>query len=287
MFKPLKVISPVVNVSILTLTLHFAALETVAQDPLKFDVAAVKLSGAVPPARSGGPGTDNPGQYSDSAISFRDLVSKAFGVLPDLVSGPDWIRRQRYSLQVQMPPTTTQAQFQIMLQNLLVERFALRARREPIVRSVYELRIGPKGHKLQAAVLPNQENATARDSRGGPVDKDGFPTFTPGTRSPLYRQETGSAGEILQYWVFPNMSTGVLADYMAPFTGRYVLDKTGVEGSYDVSLKFEPRVQAPGVLNTLSIFDAVADQLGLQLVDAKAPIDQIVIDSANSDPTEN
>jgi uncharacterized protein (TIGR03435 family) len=186
-----------------------------------------------------------------------------------------------------MPPTTTKEQFQAMLQNLLEERFALRIHREPREQPVYELRIGAKGHKLKESTFATQESAPAQGGRSNQLDKDGFPISPPGSRSERFRQETGPAGEVVQYWVYPDVSPKVLADYLTQLAGRIVVDKTDLTGRYDVRLKVQQRQQAPGIPVILTIFDAVVDQLGLQLVDTKASIDYFVIDSANSDPTEN
>ena len=66
-----------------------------------------------------------------------------------------------------------------------------------------------------------------------------------------------------------------------------VIDKTGLSGKYDFTLSYELAPKGAADTPVLSIFDAVQQQLGLRLVDAKAPFDVIVVDHAERVPTEN
>jgi uncharacterized protein (TIGR03435 family) len=83
------------------------------------------------------------------------------------------------------------------------------------------------------------------------------------------------------------------------YTGRPVIDKTGLEGRFDFHLDVAfPRVEGPVQLNgetvTLrsaepegdSIFTALQKQLGLKLTAGKAPVDVLVIDRVER-PSEN
>ena len=72
------------------------------------------------------------------------------------------------------------------------------------------------------------------------------------------------------------------------FVGRQVVDRTNVSGAFDVDLEWAP--DAPGAAPSadagVSIFTAIQEQLGLKLEPATAPLDTIVIDSAER-PAEN
>jgi uncharacterized protein (TIGR03435 family) len=71
--------------------------------------------------------------------------------------------------------------------------------------------------------------------------------------------------------------------------GRTVLDKTGLTGKYDFTLKWMPEspVNGPSTQGDLpSLFTALQEQLGLVLRNAKASVDVITIDSA-SPPSDN
>jgi uncharacterized protein (TIGR03435 family) len=80
--------------------------------------------------------------------------------------------------------------------------------------------------------------------------------------------------------------------------GRPIVDKTGLTGQYDFTLRWTPfdaatgggpspvaAVTDPGP-QWPSLFTALKEQLGLKLTPAKAQIEVIVIDSAEK-PSEN
>jgi uncharacterized protein (TIGR03435 family) len=82
-----------------------------------------------------------------------------------------------------------------------------------------------------------------------------------------------------------------------------VLDATGIDGSYDITLSFSsagqlrgggggapPAGEAPAASDpdgAVSFLDAVNRQLGLKLVKVKRPIPALVIDHIDEKPTEN
>ena len=82
----------------------------------------------------------------------------------------------------------------------------------------------------------------------------------------------------------------------ADIGGREVIDKTGLTGTYDFSLKWTPlqTTPAPGGNGTApppdvegeSLFTALEDQLGLKLVPTKAQGHVLVIDHIEQ-PSEN
>lgn len=71
---------------------------------------------------------------------------------------------------------------------------------------------------------------------------------------------------------------------------RPVIDRTGLDGDFDVDLYYMPevlpRLGAIGPADAPSIFSAVRDQIGLKLEATRAAIDVIVIDRIEP-PTEN
>jgi hypothetical protein len=99
---------------------------------LAFEQASIKL--VAPMARgsyyatsqpSGGPGTSDPEQFSWKAVTLQTLMAFAHGVSDGQVTGPGWIVSEFYSVAANVPAGTTKEQFDLMLQNLLSERFRL------------------------------------------------------------------------------------------------------------------------------------------------------------------
>jgi len=82
-------------------------------------------------------------------------------------------------------------------------------------------------------------------------------------------------------------SMGDLADILSGLAGRKVIDKTGLTGHADITLKWSDDVAAEaGGPNVISIFTAIEEQLGLKLQPSKGPVDTLVIDHVEM-PTAN
>jgi uncharacterized protein (TIGR03435 family) len=82
-----------------------------------------------------------------------------------------------------------------------------------------------------------------------------------------------------------------LVQMLSGSTGRPVVDKTGLTGAYDFSLRFAPEPGAngpfgappPGVLpppdpDAPNLYTAVQEQLGLKLENGRGPIEVVAID---------
>jgi uncharacterized protein (TIGR03435 family) len=93
-------------------------------------------------------------------------------------------------------------------------------------------------------------------------------------------------------------ATGTTADRLAALLGRQpevggrtVVNKTGLPGDYDVTLRWTPPAQGVDAAATPdsdapSYFTAIEEQLGLKLSPTKGPVDFIVIDHIDK-PSEN
>ena len=87
-----------------------------------------------------------------------------------------------------------------------------------------------------------------------------------------------------------DMPLSALADQLGYTLDHPVIDKTGLTGKYDLSLKWRPDNQPPsdnGSGDELpGLFTAVQEQLGLKLESSKGPVPTLVIDHIEM-PTEN
>jgi uncharacterized protein (TIGR03435 family) len=77
--------------------------------------------------------------------------------------------------------------------------------------------------------------------------------------------------------------------------GRYVIDKTGLEGRYDIELAWSPADRPAALANASadktvppgpSIFTAIQEQLGLKLESTRGPVRTLVIDHIEQ-PSDN
>ena len=81
-------------------------------------------------------------------------------------------------------------------------------------------------------------------------------------------------------------SVSDLAQALSDLVHRQVIDKTGLTGRADITLKWTADEAADQGGTVLSIFTALQEQLGLKLVSSKGPVDTLVIDHIEM-PTEN
>ena len=296
----------------------------IADKSLTFDVATVKPAAPPTPdaqgrifmmAPSGGPGSKDPGRIHYPYMSLKNALMTAYDVKNFQISGPAWLDTERFEITATMPPTTTKEQFQIMLQNLLAERFKVAAHRETRELPVYSLTLAKGGPKTKesAAAAPPQDNSEAPPPPPLPsrptIGPDGFPTLPqlagrpgifnimmPGRARLIARQQTMEdlAGRL----------TGLL--------NRPVTDETGLKAKYDFTLTFSleglsngmgpmgmmpppppggggagPLASQPETETPQDLFGAVQAQLGVRLEAKKAPVETIVIDHAEKTPTEN
>jgi uncharacterized protein (TIGR03435 family) len=154
----------------------------------------------------------------------------------------------------------SRAEFRQMLQSLLADRFKLKVHRETRDMNVYALVVSKSGSKLK-------ESAPDASPMGymNVVGRNYHATRAKATMDDVV-QAIGNS-----------------------FLDRPVLDKTGLSGTYNLSLTYTPDIRSnrgePDP-NDISIFTAVQEQLGLKLEPQKASIEVLVVDSVEK-PSEN
>jgi uncharacterized protein (TIGR03435 family) len=295
------------RIVVLLAAVTFAA----AAQTLSFEVASVKPSaplanGAIRIMVRGGPGTSDPGQITYQGRSLKDLISSAYGVKSFQVSGPGWLDTERFDIAAKIPDGTTKEQFNVMMQNLLAERFKLALHRETKDFPLYELTIAKNGPKLK----PSTGDPSAADSGPPagppPIGKDGLPQLPAGRPGLMMNFMPGGHRRLMAV-VQP---VSALADMLSNLMDGPVIDKTGLTGKFDFTLEFVPEPgfgagplgaapppppsadpgQPAGLAaaDQLSgLFTALQEQLGLKLERKKGPLDVWVVDRAEKVPTEN
>lgn len=265
--------------------------------PLAFDLATVKPwdPQAVRVARapvSGGPGTSDPGQISYHN-DLRRLFMQAYGVRSDQIAGPEWMKTERFDITAKVPRGASTDQVNVMLQNLLVERFGVALHHEMRDAPAYAMTVAKGGLKLAETAYPNapaDEPASLSFAR----DKNDFPII-PKELAVQIRVSWAKAGSIrsaFRAFTLARLAKeveGALPDFLASEEGvagvpPRVLDQTGVTGQYDFTLEYgndSPDSTGP------SIFSALEKQLGLHLDKIKIPQDVIVIERINKTPQDN
>ena len=197
-------------------------------------------------------------------------MARAYGVAGDQISGPDWIRSQLYSLDAQVPAGTTRDQLKLVLQNPLAERLHVAIHHETKTINAYELVIAKGGPKLKDAAAPDP--AKPGSMGGGQFGPEGATLSYP--RSPISFLATNLAMRL-------SVENG---EEPSPGAVR-VVDKTGLTGTYNITLHYVPSrmTDVPGP----DLFSAIEDQVGLKLAPVKMQLDTIVVDHVEKAPAEN
>lgn len=251
-----------------------------AVSPRQFDVASIK------PNNSGanylGIRVVPDGLKAVNA-TLRSLISEAYQVRGFEISGGSaWLDSARFDIDAKGQvepggsPIQTGLQVMTMLQALLADRFQLRVHRETKEMPIYALLVAKNGPKLQAS----------REACFDPAAGIPPPPTLPG-QSPS--RPCGGFNNSSSQMLGARVEMSRFAANLARFTGRTVVDKTGLKETYDIALRWRPEEgQAflaptepqPADDSRPSIFTAVQEQLGLRLESQRGPVEVLVVDSA-------
>ncbi|HXJ39017.1 MAG TPA: TIGR03435 family protein, partial [Bryobacteraceae bacterium] len=243
------------------------AIPLVGQTPggFTFEVASIKLNTSHP---DGNGITTGQGGLTTENTSLFALVRHALGVQEYQISGgPAWVRdlgfdinaRNNRDEEADIPDSDRKGQearsvrMRSRLLNLLEERFQLKLREEEKELPVYSLTVEKTGHKLKAPA-----------GKIGSVSSSG----------------SNTAGSVRGEGVDLSRLCMVLSDVLQ----RPVVDETGLDGIFDVELKYtlddSASTKDAAELVGPSIFTAQRQQLGLRLAGKKGPVTTYVIERA-------
>jgi uncharacterized protein (TIGR03435 family) len=257
-------------------------------------VASVKIAAPAdedtPSFSLGGPGTAEPERITFERQHLIRVVSIAYGVAFDQISGPSWLGNNLYSIVAKVPAGASAEQVKLMWRDLLAERFHLKAHLIKKDFPVYELTVSKSASRFRKT----GDGATAVEP-GFPVPAAGqifaLSLATPRTVRLTFRD--CSMADFAHRLGFPLSTPG---DAGGLTFGR-VVDRTGLDGHYDFTLEFSgawrpggayPQPLSDGKTDTApSLFDALRQQLGFRLEEKKTQLDFLVVDHVEKIPTEN
>jgi uncharacterized protein (TIGR03435 family) len=244
-----------------------------------FDVASIHPNNSDHTARSHIYSYANQGHFVVENATPMQLLQYAYNLSSSRILGlSSWATSAKYDMEAKSDPALAEKlallpypdakdQLLKMVQLFLADRFHLAAHPESRELPVYDLIAATGGVKF-SPVKDGPKNIVDSNSRGGNVSM----TIT---RSPHAMND--------------------LADMLYRYTGRVVLDKTGLSGIYTISLTFTPddsrsALSNPDTTSSVdagpSVFTALKEQLGLELRSSKGPVDVLVVDHIDA-PTEN
>jgi uncharacterized protein (TIGR03435 family) len=266
-----------------------------AQTPLRFEVASIRPSASQPSGTVGLRIT--PGQARFSFLSLKDYITIAYGVRAYQIAGPDWLAAVRFEIVAKIPEGQQPNQVPAMMRALLEDRFKLRTHRESREFAIYSLEIAPRGPAL-VPVPDEQQPQAAFAVESGPSAEGKKVTSLGGGATLALGDNRFEADKV---------TMTMLADTLARFVDRPVVNMTNLEGRYDIAFSLAPEdFQAmmtrstigggfavpPEMLHRLEAASTAAipdalEKVGLLLRSRHAPIDVLVIDRVERIPTEN
>src|SRR6185503_7510863 len=221
-----------------------AAAGLLREPALHAQVSAKKTFATVSVKRSDAFVNANPtvgnGRFVWHAAPLILLVGYAYDAAAPTIEGKIPIEPM-YDIDATFAASATPREIQEMLQNLLIDKFALRVHTEPRTMSLFRLVPGAGGHKLKPA-------ATKTESQGIRVQHGHF---------------AGSG------WTLPQIARALAGKLERP-----VIDATGITGTFDVDVVDTPNPPA----SFRAFVEGVPHQLGLKLESATGKVDVLVID---------
>jgi uncharacterized protein (TIGR03435 family) len=244
-------------------------------------------------------------QVSMRQFALKDELAVAFNVKQYQISGPDWLATEKFDIVAKLPDGAPRDQVRAMLQALLIDRFQMKTHHDTKDFSVYAVVVGKGGLKMNPAP-PDPADATDGDK---PKDDGAVNVQVSGGRGGV----VANYGHGSFFTLGDNridakkMQMNYVADMLARFEDRPVVDMTGLQGKYDFILTFTEEdyrammIRAalcsgvplpPEAIHLMesasgdSLFAAL-QSVGLKLESRKAPLDVLVIDHIEKTPTEN
>jgi uncharacterized protein (TIGR03435 family) len=246
-----------------------------------FEAASVKVSR--PDAQrgsNGGPGSKDPLNYYFHSATLQDLIAIAYEVDYGQIVSKAPLDRDRYDVDTKLPAGASKDDFRAMIRGLLAERFQFKAHTDSKEFPGFELVVAKGGSKL------GKQPAQAME---------GFPQMPP-TGPGLAANFSTSGGYSLIRMRGQQQTTKDLASALKRMAANepnaFVVDKTAIDDKFDFTLEFareRPGAQEtpPEPASAPSLFTAVQQQLGLQLVSKKVVMPTVVVESVERVPTEN
>jgi bla regulator protein BlaR1 len=222
--------------------------------------------------------------------TLQELLKLADGVQASQISGgPDWLATALFNVDAKLDESTVaelkklspeqqKMERDLMFQNLLADQFKVALHRESRLLPAQVLVIAKNGPKIQ----PAKPGDSYPNGIKGP---DGLPAGP-------HKFDFGPDGVIVQA-----LPMSFVANNLAAHLGQPVVDRTGLTGDYDFTLRFSPRGatavhnEQTGAKETTmpatsisahnaALLSAVEEQLGLKLDLQTVPLPVLVIDRA-------
>jgi uncharacterized protein (TIGR03435 family) len=275
-----------------------------AQQPRKqFDVISIRENRTGGPSSSSFPLDPTPRyNYHGNLLRARNIpllqllvfayAKNMYDILEMRRQLPAWARDTRFDVEARTEGSPTKDEMRAMVRSLLEDRFQLKLHTETqktdvlLLEAVHPGKLGPNLHPY-AASEPPCDSVPPYGDVSVAMTPAGFPAYC-GTMLWIPGTPTGEMRVGGRRLTSKDIALGVGA--AADFTGRPVVDATGLTGAYDLLLDYAPVTSDPArstdASNGLPLEIALRKQLGLKLQPGKGSVETYAIDHV-SKPTEN
>ena len=230
-------------------------------DGAKFDVVSIR------PSKAWSGDWDSQSTVDGVSLSgtTRGLIQEAFGLRDfQVIGGPNWIASDTFDIKAkfdvpekpgdQAGSKAAALRWTQRYRSLLQEQFQFRCHMETKELPVYDLVVAKGGAKLKPATAGSNDNSTS-----GHGD--------------AHKKQVVGTGVGIEH----------IVEMLARYSGRTVVDKTGLTGKYDFTLNWSTERQAEqsaqdGQPSLPELPTALEEQLGLKLVPSRGPVAVLVID---------
>jgi uncharacterized protein (TIGR03435 family) len=195
-------------------------------------------------------------------LTLGFIMSTAYGLpVRQFVGKPGWVDTDKWDIEAKAdtPGELNISQTKLMMQKLFTERFGLQLHEEKRKMAAYVLIVSKDGPKMTKAAASSSSPGTLLNPGGALTVKSGF---------------TADLAQTLQNYIL----------------GKPVVDKTGLEGRWDFTLRWMPdETQFPDAPESIRrpaddanawppLFTAIQEQLGLKLEPQKTDVPVLVVD---------
>jgi uncharacterized protein (TIGR03435 family) len=212
-----------------------------------FEVASIKpnRSGSQSSTLNVQPG----GRWNGVNVTAQMLILRAYRIQPSqLIGAPDWAATERFDVVATAAAGTPQEQMPLMVRALLADRFKLAVHQES------------RDLLIDALVLARSDGSPGPRLKSSPI-ADCAALSPPGDIAPCSMQMTDGRMQARAF------DLSQLATNLGPSAGRFVVDRTGLKGRFDIDLEW-----------TASMAAALEEQLGLKLQPEVGPVQVTIVD---------
>ena len=233
-------------------------------------------------------GVSTPDRFVRADATLRDLIRYAYNVQEfQIEGGPAWLGSTRFDVNAKAASAPSSPDgMRGLVRRLLEDRFALRTRTESRDMARYDLVIARSDGRLGEKLRRSSIDCEAIVGSGTVSAEDR-------ARCDLrFRPKVDSSGGSPRISSMTLMVQGIrltrLATLLQNEVERIIIDKTGLDGTFDLELEFAPQAKRPIGLpgppsppaDGPNLFTALPEQLGLKLESVRGAVPVIVIDRA-------